>query len=240
MNQIFRQLFDKNSSTYTYLVGDLANKVAVLIDTVQEHSQRELKTIEELNFETIYLLSTHVHADHITGNALLKEALGNRAKSVLSKYYDNAKADIKFGESDTLEFGSLKLNFLHTPGHTSGCVCIVDHANRRVFTGDTLLIRGCGRTDFQGGSSEQLYESVHEKVFKLPPDYTVYPAHDYNGRTASSVYEEMRFNPRLTKSKQEFVDIMANLNLAYPKLIDISVPRNLNCGYENVIEPKLD
>lgn len=232
MNQIFRQLFDKNSSTYTYLIGDLVNKVAVLIDTVQEQAQRELKLIEELGFERIYLLSTHVHADHVTGNAVLKEALGNRAKSVISKYYEEALANIKLGEEDTLELGFIKLNFLHTPGHTLGCTSIVDHNNKRVFTGDTLLIRGCGRTDFQGGSSEQLYDSVHSKLFKLPLDYTVYPAHDYNGKTASSILEETKFNPRLTKSKPEFVSIMAGLNLAYPKLMDVAVPRNLNCGYD--------
>lgn len=232
MNQVFRQFFDKNSSTYTYLIGDLSNKVAVLIDTVQEHASRELTTIKEFGFEKIYLLSTHVHADHITGNALLKESLGDGAQSVAPTYYERVRSDLKVGESDELVFGRFKLNFLHTPGHTSGCLCIVDHEHKRVFTGDTLLIRGCGRTDFQGGSSEKLYDSVHEKLFKLPRDYTVYPAHDYQGRTASSIGEEMDFNPRLSKPRAEFVEIMTNLNLAYPKLIDIAVPRNLNCGYE--------
>lgn len=232
MNRIFRQFFDKNSSTYTYLIGDLTNKVAVLIDTVQEHVQRELTIIQELGFEKIYLLSTHIHADHVTGNALLKQKLETRAQSVVSKYYQEARADIKVGEEDELCFGQLKLNFLHTPGHTAGCISIVDHEHKRVFTGDTLLIRGCGRTDFQGGSPSQLYDSVHQKLFKLPEDYTVFPAHDYNGRTASSIGEEIKFNPRLGKSKDEFVDIMANLNLAYPKLIDLAVPRNLNCGYD--------
>lgn len=232
MNQIFRQFFDKNSSTYTYLIGDLTSKAAVLIDTVQEHVQRELTTIKEFGFEQIYLVSTHVHADHITGNALLKESLGKRAQSVAPKYYEQVRSDIKVGESDELKVGQINLNFLHTPGHTLGCLCIVDHENRRVFTGDTLLIRGCGRTDFQGGSSENLFESVHEKLFKLSRDYTVYPAHDYQGRTASSIGEEIDFNPRLSKTKDEFVQIMANLNLAYPKMIDVAVPRNLNCGYE--------
>jgi len=231
-HKIFRQFFDKVSCTYTYLLADLTNKVAILIDTCQDCVQRELKTIEELKFEKIFLLSTHIHADHITGNALIKEHLGQtRSKSVISKYYEQAKADEKVGEEDSLSVGAFKLNFLHTPGHTSGCLCIVDHENRRVFTGDTLLIRGCGRTDFQGGSSEKLYDSVHEKLFKLPPDYTVYPAHDYNGKTASSIGEEIEFNPRLSKSKAEFVDIMSKLNLAYPKLIDVAVPQNLNCGY---------
>jgi len=232
MNQIFRQYFDKTSSTYTYLIGDVINRVAVYIDTVQELADRELNTIKEFGFERVHLVSTHVHADHVTGNASIKTNLGQKAESIISKYYGNAKADKLVGEDDTLEFGSLRLNFLHTPGHTSGCICIVDHENRRVFTGDTLLVRGCGRTDFQGGSSQQLYESVHNKLFKLPYDYTVYPAHDYNGRTATSIYEEIHFNPRLSKPKDEFISIMANLNLAYPKMLDIAVPRNLNCGYE--------
>lgn len=230
--QVFRQFFDAQSCTYTYLLADLENKVAVYIDTVKEQVNRELTTINEFQFDKIYLLNTHVHADHVTGNAQLKEALKERAQSVLSTYYQDAKADLKVGEESELVLGSFRLNFLHTPGHTSGCLCIVDHQNRRVFTGDTLLIRGCGRTDFQGGSSESLYESVHNKLFKLPHDYTIYPAHDYQGRTASSIEEEIKYNPRLSKSRAEFITIMANLNLAYPKLIDIAVPRNLNCGYE--------
>lgn len=235
MNQVFRQFFDKNSSTYTYLLADLGSRVGVLIDTVQEHVKRELQTINEYKLERVYLLSTHVHADHVTGNWLLKEKLGERAQSVISRYYADAKADLKVGEDDTLKFGSYELNFLHTPGHTSGCLCIVDHANKRIFTGDTLLIRGCGRTDFQGGSPEQLYESVQQKLFKLEPSYLVYPAHDYNGRTVSTVGEEMEFNPRLSKSKEEFVDIMKKLDLAYPKLIDVAVPANLNCGYAGAL-----
>lgn len=232
MSLIFRQFFDKTSSTYTYLLGDIPNRLAVLIDTVQEQVPRELNFIRELNFERIYLLSTHIHADHITGNSLIKEKLGNEnAISFISKYYGTAKADNQVGEDESFEAGSFKLRFLHTPGHTAGCLCIVDDQNRRVFTGDTLLIRGCGRTDFQGGSSEALYESVHSKLFRLPQDYAVYPAHDYNGRTSSSIGEEIRCNPRLSKSKEEFVNIMENLKLDYPKLLDVAVPRNLNCGY---------
>lgn len=231
MNQIFRQFFDKNSSTYTYLIGDLIKKEAVLIDTVQECAPRELNLIKEFEFNKVHLLSTHIHADHITGNAAIKEALGGQAVSYISKYYDEAVADHKLGEEDLFVCGTIKLKFLHTPGHTSGCLCIVDHDNKRLFTGDTLLIRGCGRTDFQGGSSDKLYESVHEKLFKLPGDYLVYPAHDYNGRTVTSIVEEMRFNPRLSKTKEEFKTIMANLNLAYPKLIDTAVPKNLKCGF---------
>lgn len=238
--QIFKQFFDKQSSTYTYLIGDVTKREAVIIDTVQECVKRELEFVKEFNFDKIYLLSTHIHADHVTGNALIKEAIGDRAKSYIPKYYgDKAKADFYLDESINIQCGDIKLDFLHTPGHTSGCMSIVDHKNKRVFTGDTLLIRGCGRTDFQGGSSEQLYESVHNKLFKLPLDYTVYPAHDYNGRTSSSIYEETKFNPRLTKSKEEFINIMSNLNLAYPKLIDIAVPRNFNCGYDGADRQKI-
>lgn len=231
MNSIFRQFFDAKSCTYTYLIGDLANKLAIFIDTVKEHVDRELTTIDEFKFEKIYLLSTHIHADHITGNALLKTKLGSRAQSIISKYYGGARADRYVGEEDQLELGCFKLNFLHTPGHTAGCVCIVDHENQRVFTGDTLLIRGCGRTDFQGGNSSDLYESVHRKLFALPKTYTVYPAHDYKGRTATSIAEEIELNPRLTKTKGDFEKIMANLKLAYPKMMDIAVPANLNCGF---------
>lgn len=236
MNQqiIFRQFFDKASSTYTYLLGDLNQRVAVLIDTCRDCYQRDIQTIEEFKLEQVHLLSTHIHADHITGNSVLKEKLGrSRVTSYISKYYGNARADKLIGEETQFTLGKIRLNFLHTPGHTMGCLCIVDHEHRRVFTGDTLLIRGCGRTDFQGGSSEQLHDSVHQKLFNLPVDYTVYPAHDYNGRTASSIGEEINFNPRLTKSREKFIEIMNDLNLAYPKMIDVAVPRNLNCGYEN-------
>lgn len=235
--RIFRQFFDKTSSTYTYLLADLTEKMAILIDACQDCVQRELKTIDELRIKKIYLLSTHIHADHITGNALLKRQLGpSRSTSLISKYYQNARADAQIGEDETLSVGCFNLSFIHTPGHTSGCLCIVDHENRRVFTGDTLLVRGCGRTDFQGGSSEQLYDSVRGKLFKLPRDYTVYPAHDYTGATATSIGEEIDLNPRLSKSRDQFVEIMSSLNLAYPKLIDVAVPRNLNCGYEGEFE----
>lgn len=236
MNSIFRQFFDSKSSTYTYMLGDLVNKLAIFIDTVHEQVDRELSTIDEFKFDKIYLLSTHIHADHITGNAQLKTKLGLKAISVLSKYYDGAKADRYVGEEDQLELGCFKLKFLHTPGHTAGCLSIVDHENKRIFTGDTLLIRGCGRTDFQGGNSGDLYDSVHKKLFTLPKSYTVYPAHDYKGRTATSIGEEIEFNPRLTKPKEEFIQIMANLNLAYPKMIDIAVPANLNCGFSECKE----
>lgn len=232
INMIFRQLFDKSSSTYTYLIGDRDLGVAALIDSVKECVQRDMNLLSELSFQNLYLINTHAHADHITGNAIIKEKWkGGECTSVLSKYYPGARADQFVGDGDELSIGRLKLKFLHTPGHTTGCLSIVDHDNKKVFTGDTLLIRGCGRTDFQGGSSDQLYNSVQKKLFTLPKDYLVYPGHDYSGQTSSTIGEEIEFNPRLSKSESEFVNIMSNLNLAYPKLLDIAVPANLNCGY---------
>lgn len=239
-NLIFRQLFDKNSSTYTYLIGDRDHGVAALIDSVKECTQRDFNLLSELSFQKVYLINTHAHADHITGNAILKEKCKGLCSSVLSKYYPNARADHFVGDGDELDVGRVRLRFLHTPGHTSGCLSIVDHDNKRVFTGDTLLIRGCGRTDFQNGSSDQLYDSVHEKLFSLPRDFLVYPAHDYNGITSSTIGEEIDFNPRLSKSKSEFVQIMASLNLTYPKLLDIAVPANLNCGYEELSRKSME
>lgn len=231
---LFRQLFDQKSSTYTYIIADLVLKNAILIDTVREQFDRDSKLLDELGIKTLSLLNTHIHADHVTANHLFKLKFKSSATSYISKYYvsSDAKADKHIGEKDSVQLskGGFKISFLHTPGHTEGCLSIVDHSHKRVFTGDTLLIRGCGRTDFQGGSADQLYQSIHEKLFKLPLDYTVYPAHDYNGRTASSIFEEINFNPRLTKTQAEFIKLMNELQLARPKMIDLAVPANLNCG----------
>lgn len=239
--QLFRQLFDKQSSTYTYLLGDCTSKTAILIDAVKEQANRDVELVKQLGFERLLLLSTHIHADHVTGNACIKE-LFPHATSYISKYYcgvvEHIRADQFLDENSELSTAAdnsgIKLSFMHTPGHTAGCLSIVDHQNKRVFTGDALLIRGCGRTDFQGGSADALYESVTRKLFKLSRDYLVYPAHDYLGRTASCIGEEIDFNLRLgnSKSKQEFIEIMSKLNLAYPKMIDVAVPANLNCGYD--------
>jgi sulfur dioxygenase len=150
-----------------------------------------------------------------------------------------AQADIKVNEGDKIKFGDQELSCLSTPGHTNGCFSFVDHKNKFVYTGDTLLVRGCGRTDFQQGSSESLYESVHKKIFTLPDDYTVLPAHDYNGFTSSTVREEKINNPRLTKSKDDFIFFMSNLQLDLPKLIDLAVPANMVCGIqENLFKTK--
>ncbi|KYQ57703.1 Protein ETHE1, mitochondrial [Trachymyrmex zeteki] len=214
---LFRQLFDPGSSTYTYLLADISDKEAILIDPVIEWADRDKTIVEELGLTLKYALNTHMHADHITGTGRLKCLLPG-CKSMISRS-SGAKADVLLEPNDQVQFGRHQLRILSTPGHTEGCVTYVCDEQAIAFTGDALLIRGCGRTDFQGGSAAILYKSVHEKIFTLPRNYRLYPAHDYNGRTVTTVAEEKALNPRLSKSLEEFVRIMDNLNLPYPKMI---------------------
>jgi len=227
----FRQLFEGVSATYTYLLWDTLTKEAVLIDPVDTEVKRDLQLIQdELDLTLVYGINTHAHADHITGTGLLKQKLKGMS-SVISKA-SGADADIHVNDGDIIVFGSRYLVIRATPGHTEGCLSYVLDDESRVFTGDALLIQGCGRTDFQGGSPETLYESVHSQLFTLPDDCVVYPAHDYKGRTSSLIKDEKASNPRLgsDKTKEEFVHIMNNLNLSYPKKIDVAVPANMRCG----------
>lgn len=229
---IFRQLYDTSgSSTYTYLLADGPGGDAVLIDPVIEMVDRDVKLVEDLGVNLKYVVNTHCHADHVTGSGLIKQRLPG-VKSVIAAA-SGAAADVKIGHGDRVEFGDQFLEVRATPGHTNGCVTYV--CGDKVFTGDALLIRGCGRTDFQEGSSENLYESVHTQIFSLPDDTTVYPAHDYKGHRSSTVGEEKKHNPRLTKTKPEFVEIMANLNLPYPKKIDDALPKNMVCGIQDPV-----
>ena len=225
---IFRQLFDPASSTYTYLLGDAETGQALLIDPVLEHVDSYQRLLESLSLKLVYTLETHVHADHVTAAADLRERLGSR--SVVKANAGAACADISVDDGQVIELGAIKLEVRSTPGHTFGCVSYV--MDDRVFTGDTLLIGGCGRTDFQQGSSHTLYHSVNQRLFTLPPDTLVYPGHDYKGRTVSTIGEERAINARLGggKTEEEFVEIMANLKLAYPKQIDRALPANLACG----------
>ncbi|XP_028282272.1 persulfide dioxygenase ETHE1, mitochondrial [Parambassis ranga] len=229
---LFRQLFEHESSTYTYLLADTETKEAVLIDPVLETIDRDLKLIDELGLNLTVAVNTHCHADHITSTGLMKKRLVG-LKSAISKF-SGASADIHLDEGDKITFGRHCLTVRNTPGHTDGCTTLVMSDQSMAFTGDALLIRGCGRTDFQQGSPQRLYDSIYQKIFTLPDHCLVYPAHDYLGRTVSTVGEERKFNPRLTKSKEEFVKIMNNLNLPKPSKIDISVPANLVCGVHEV------
>jgi len=224
----FRQLFDRESSTYTYLLADPSTREAALIDTVKEQVDRDLKLVDELGFKLKYVMETHVHADHITGADDIRHQTG--AQGVVGRGTHVACADLELGEGEEVKLGRFKISALSTPGHTDGCMSY--YVEGRLFTGDSLLIRGCGRTDFQQGSSEKLYESVTQKLFEFPDETLVYPAHDYQGRTVSTIGEEKRLNPRLGQGKtlQEFVKIMADLHLDLPKKIQTALPANLACG----------
>lgn len=225
---IFRQLFEPVSSTYTYLLGCEETRQALLIDAVLPAWQRDLEELNRLGLTLAYTLDTHIHADHITAARTLKREAGSRiAHPAIDRL---ACVDVPLEEGRPLELGSLRLEPLFTPGHTDG-----HHAYRigeRVFTGDALLIDACGRTDFQNGDAPTLYRSVHDKLFSLPEDTLVYPAHDYQGRRVSSIGQEKARNPRLGGDKPlaAFVKIMEEMNLAYPKFIDYALPGNRACG----------
>jgi sulfur dioxygenase len=227
---LFRQLFDPDSSTYTYLLADESSREAVIIDPVLEQLERDAALLGELGLRLVAILDTHVHADHVTAQGLLRRRFG--AKTVMSERSGAVCADVLVKDGDHIQFGRYALEVRETPGHTNGCLTFVCHEPRMAFTGDALLIRGCGRTDFQGGSARALYSSVRERVLSLPDDTLVYPAHDYKGRTVSTVAEERQHNPRLGESRSldDFERLMAELKLPYPRKMDIAVPGNLACG----------
>jgi len=235
---IFRQMFDPASSTYTYLLAD--DGYAVLIDPVFEQARRDGALIEELGLQLVATLETHVHADHVTGAWLLKQRLGGGI--AVSKASGAEGADRYLDDGDRISFGMRSLGVRATPGHTKGCVTYVLDGEEMAFTGDCLLIRGCGRTDFQDGDPAQMYRSVRQRIFSLPDECPLYPAHDYRGLTATSVAEERRFNPRLGGglSETDFSLTMKNLRLAHPKQIDIAVPANMRCGFMKGVSPMAD
>ena len=227
---IFRQLFDPQSSTYTYLLGDSVSREAVLIDTVFEQARRDAALLSELDLRLGCTLETHVHADHVTGAWILKRQYGSRI--ALSQDSGAQGADRYLAQGDKVEFGERHLQVRATPGHTNGCLTYVLDDQSMAFTGDCLLIRGSGRTDFQQGDPHALYRSVHAQILSLPQDCLLYPAHDYRGLTVTSVAEERRFNPRLGGEigEADFAGYMQNLHLPHPKQIDVAVPANLKCG----------
>jgi sulfur dioxygenase len=226
----FRQLFDPQSSTYSYLIGDERSGDAVLIDPVFEQAARDHALVRELGLTLRWTLETHVHADHVTGAWALAQRMGSQIAVSVDSGVEGAHRELH--DRDKIAFGKRYLGVRATPGHTHGCLTFVLDDETMAFTGDCLLIRGCGRTDFQQGSARAMYRSVHAQIFSLPETCLLYPGHDYRGLTVTSVAEERRFNPRLggQLSEDDFVVYMDNLGLPHPKQIDIAVPANLVCG----------
>ena len=237
---IFRQMYDSQSSTYTYLLADSAAKEAVLIDPVFEQVRRDASFVCELGLKLLWTLETHVHADHVSGGWLMRQRVGSKI-GISSK--SGAEGSDRFlDHGDRVAFGSRHLEVRETPGHTRGCLTYVLDDHSMAFTGDCLLVRGSGRTDFQGGSAHTMYHSIKEQIFTLPDSCLLYPSHDYRGLTVTSVAEEKQFNPRLGGhlSENDFAGFMDNLYLPHPKQIDVAVPANLKCGMpkEGLAPPK--
>ena len=239
---IFRQIFDSTSSTYTYLISSGKGREALIIDPVLEKVDQYLKLLNQLELKLVKVIDTHIHADHISGIAELRDKT-----NCVTVMGDKTTADVvamKVSDDEIIKIDGINLKALYTPGHTSESFSFL--MDDRVFTGDALLIKGTGRTDFQNGDPKDSYHSLFEKLLKLPDDTLVYPAHDYKGETVSTIIEEKKFNPRLQVSSiDEYVEIMNNLNLPDPKMMDIAVPSNLNLGIDfnrqkvnNGIEPK--
>ena len=221
---IFNQLFDSKSSTYTYIISSGKGREALIIDPVIEHTDEYVKVLESLELKLVKVIDTHIHADHISGlNELNKRTNCTRIMGEKSK---SEVVDLKLKDNEIINIENIQLKAIYTPGHTDCSYCYI--MNDRVFTGDTLLINGTGRTDFQSGSPYDAYESLFNRLLKLPEETLVYPAHDYNGEKNSTIETERNNNPRLqVKSKEEYAEIMNNLNLSNPKMMDIAVPANL-------------
>jgi glyoxylase-like metal-dependent hydrolase (beta-lactamase superfamily II)/rhodanese-related sulfurtransferase len=235
---VFRQLFDATSSTYTYLLGDAPSGAALIVDPVLEQWQRDAALTRELGLRLVATLETHVHADHVTGAWWLKREFG--CATLLAADGGAEGADRLLRHGDRVAFGSRCLEARATPGHTRGCMTYVLDDRSLALTGDCLLIRGTGRTDFQGGDSRQMLRSIREQIFSLPAACLLYPGHDYRGLTVSSVAEERRCNPRVADAigAEDFVGHMRNLNLPHPKLLELAVPANLRCGRPDEASPQ--
>src|SRR2546429_3112266 len=225
---IFRQLFDSVSSTYSYLIASRRGGEALILDPVLEKVDRYVQLVKELDLKLVKAVDTHLHADHITGLGALRDST-----QCITVMGERSKVDVvsmRLAEGDRLTIEGLALDVLYTPGHTDDSYSFV--MNDRVFTGDTLLIRGTGRTDFQNGDARAQYDSIFNRLLKLPEETLVYPAHDYKGETVSTIGEEKAFNPRLqVKSIDEYVELMSNLNLPNPKMMDVAVPANMKVGF---------
>ena len=224
---IFKQIFDIESSTYTYLIASAKGREAVIIDPVIENVDNYIKILGELDLKLVKVIDTHIHADHVTGATKLKKA--TNCTTLMGEHTPADAVEIKVKDGEIIEIDNLKIKSLYTPGHTSDSYSFL--LDNYLFSGDTLLINGTGRTDFQNGSSKDAYNSLFNNLLKLPEETLVYPGHDYNGKFSSTIGNEKKFNPRLqVKSEDEYVDIMSKLNLSKPKLIDINVRRNIKLG----------
>jgi sulfur dioxygenase len=228
MKHELHQLFDTGSSTFTYVLVDTATRDAVVVDSVDQCTERDLALVRRLGLTVRYVVETHAHADHVTGAGLLRAATGAKAAAPFN--CGIARADVQLAHGDTLHFGDdEEIVAVYTPGHTSGSTSYRWRDN--VLTGDTLLIDGCGRTDFQSGDAGSLYDSVHERLFTLPDETRVWPAHDYHGNTVSTIGWEKRHNARLVgRDRKAFIALMGSLDLPRPKLIDVAVPANRLLG----------
>ena len=224
---IFKQIFDTESSTYTYLIASAKGREAVIIDPVIENVDNYIKVLGELDLKLVKVIDTHIHADHVTGASTLKQA--TNCTTLMGEHTPADAVEIKVKDNELINIDSLKIKSLYTPGHTSDSYSFL--LDNYLFSGDTLLINGTGRTDFQNGSSKDAYNSLFNNLLKLPEETLVYPGHDYNGKFSSTIGNEKKFNPRLqVKSVDEYIEIMSNLNLSKPEMIDINVSRNIQLG----------
>ena len=224
---IFKQVFDTKSSTYTYLIASAKGREAVIIDPVLENVDEYINILKELNLKLVKVIDTHIHADHITGASKLKQATS--CMILMGEHTLAETVEIKVKDEEIIKLDQLEIKALHTPGHTSDSYSFL--LDNHLFSGDTLLINGTGRTDFQNGSAKDAYNSIFNRLLVLPEETLLYPAHDYNGKKVSSIGNEKKFNPRLqVRNEEEYVEIMNNLNLPEPKLMDINVTRNIKLG----------
>ena len=224
---LFRQLFDTKSSTYTYLIASAKGREALIIDPVEENVDEYVNHLKELDLKLVKVIDTHIHADHVTGASKLKN--NTNCSTVMGENSPAETVDIRLKDEETIEIDKLKIKALYTPGHTSDSYSFL--MNNYLFSGDTLLINGTGRTDFQNGSSKDAYNSLFNKLLKLPEETILYPGHDYNGKKSSTIGNEKKFNPRLqVDSVDQYIEIMSNLKLSKPKMIDTNVSRNLMLG----------
>ena len=224
---IFKQVFDTKTSTYTYLIASAKGREAVIIDPVLENVENYISLLKDLDLKLVKVIDTHIHADHVTGASKLKQS--TNCTTIMGEHTPADAVEIKVKDNELINIDDLKIKSIYTPGHTSESYSFL--LDNYLFSGDALLINGTGRTDFQNGSSKDSYHSIFDKLLKLPEDTFLYPGHDYNGKKVSTIGNEKKFNPRLqVKNVDEYIEIMSNLNLSKPDMMDSNVSRNLKLG----------